>query len=146
MRRAIWLGITVGLLAAIAVLASKADASEPIVKPQLDAPPCCAPQVVQAVPKESLHEHVTVRRIKPERAKVVVIKRPKPGFILFVSQCGRPLVIYGVDSASYFYSIDATTLNQAQLEAIASEVDAAHRTIKDMPCVGNHRHETETNL
>jgi hypothetical protein len=132
MRRAIWLGITVGLLVAIAVLASKADAAIP----------------PSAVPQESLHEHehVTVRRIKPERAKVVVIKRPKPGFILFVSQCGRPLVIYGVDSASYFYSIDATTLNQAQLEAIASEVDAAHRTIKDMPCVGNHRHETETNL
>lgn len=74
-----------------------------------------------------------------ETPKVTVIARPKPGFIIFVSQCGRPLTIYGVDTASYFYEIDAQALTPTQVQAIAGEVDAAHRTIKDVPCVGHPR-------
>ena len=83
---------------------------------------------------------------KGDKPKVVVIQRPKPGFMIFVKQCGRPLRIYGVDSKLYFYTLDATTLNEQQLKEIANEVDAAHRTIDEVPCVGHERTQEPANL
>lgn len=116
------------------LIGSNSWGAEPLMLPTQDGTP--APRA-PAVP---------LGKLPVPKVKITTIGRPKPGFIVFVKQCERPLVIYGVDSALYFYTIDATALTMDQIQAIAGQVDAAHRIVTEVPCIGHQKNNAPTEL